>query len=77
MILPSKRLSETRSLISVGGELLRLLDEPKTMSRLLSDFEASGRSKDVSFDWVVLSACFLFSIGAIDEQDGRLRRTSS
>ena len=30
MILPTKRLSQDRSLLYVGAEILRLADEPKT-----------------------------------------------
>lgn len=34
MILPTKHLREDQALIAVGGQLLSLLDEPKTVSRL-------------------------------------------
>ena len=34
MILPTKHLREEQALIAVGADLLRLLDEPKTVSRL-------------------------------------------
>jgi len=34
MILPTKHLREDQALIAVGAELLGLLDEPKTVSRL-------------------------------------------
>ncbi len=34
MILPSKHLREDQALIAVGAELLSLLHEPKTVSRL-------------------------------------------
>lgn len=34
MILPTKHLREDRALITVGAELLKLLDEPKTVSHL-------------------------------------------
>lgn len=34
MILPTKHLREDQALIAVGAELLGLLEEPKTVSRL-------------------------------------------
>jgi hypothetical protein len=34
VILPTKHLREDQALITVGAELLGLLDEPKTVSRL-------------------------------------------
>lgn len=34
MILPTKHLREDQALIAVGAELLGMLDEPKTISRL-------------------------------------------
>lgn len=34
MILPTKHLREDQALIAVGAELLSMLDEPKTISRL-------------------------------------------
>lgn len=39
MILPTKHLREDRALIAVGAELLRLLDEPKTVSRLWDELK--------------------------------------
>lgn len=39
MILPTKHLREDRALITVGAELLKLLDEPKTVSRLWDEIQ--------------------------------------
>lgn len=39
MILPTKHLREDRALIAIGAELLRLLDEPKTVSRLWDELK--------------------------------------
>ena len=43
MILPTKRLSVERALLSMGAEILRLLDEPKT------------RRRPLSYDWLTCS----------------------
>ena len=39
MILPSKHLSEDRALVTIGAEVLGLLREPKTVSRLWTDLK--------------------------------------
>lgn len=41
MILPTKRLSQDRSLLYVGGEILRLVNEPKTVSRLWQELQSA------------------------------------
>lgn len=68
MILPTKHLRVQRSLIGIGGEVLLLLERPKTVSRLWEDFR-DQRARDekhaVGFDRFVLSLDFLFSINAI------------
>lgn len=76
MILPTKRLREDRALIGIGAEILRLLDERKTVSRLWDEFkrnrtDAVGRS---TFDWFVLALDLLFMIGAITLERGLVRR---
>lgn len=39
MILPTKHLRDDRALIVIGAELLKLLDEPKTVSRLWDELK--------------------------------------
>ncbi|GHO94589.1 hypothetical protein KSF_046370 [Reticulibacter mediterranei] len=38
MILPTKRLGPERAMLTVGAEILSLLTEPKTVSRLWHEF---------------------------------------
>ena len=76
MILPTKRLREDRSLIGIGGEVLLLLDERKTVSRLWDEFK-KGHQKTGStatFDWFVLALDLLYSLGAISVDRGLVRR---
>jgi hypothetical protein len=55
MILPTKHLSEDRALLTVGGQLLGLLEKPKTVSVLWEDFKARpDAGVPVPFDWFVL-----------------------
>jgi len=75
MILPTKGIPPQRALVSLGGEILRLLTETKTVSRLWDDFQkARQQTPDVTFDWFVLSLDFLFLVGAVELERGRLRR---
>lgn len=75
MILPTKGVSPARALVSVGADILRLLTEAKTVSRLWDDFrKASTTTPDVSFDWFVLSLDLLFLFGAVEFDRGRVRR---
>lgn len=80
MILPAKHLRTERSLIGIGGEVLLLLDEAKTVSRLWEDFcqrrEQSMR-QTVGFDRFVLALDMLFSIDAIYLERERILRRGS
>lgn len=78
MILPTKGIPPRRALISLGGEVLRLLAETKTISRLWDDFRKSRvPAADVTFDWFVLSLDLLFLLGAVEFERGRVRRVSA
>ena len=78
MILPSKHLREDRALLTIGADLLQLLGEPKTVSRLWSDMQ---RRRDVaapiSYDWFVLALDLLFARGLVAFERGRVQKTRS
>lgn len=75
MILPTKGIDADRALLAVGGEILRLLDEPKTVSRLWDELreERRGASR-MTFDWFVLSMDLLYALGLVQLDRGRLSR---
>lgn len=79
MILPTKRLSEDRALIQIGGEILELLTEPKTVSRLWNEMKKMREKRPdaatLTYDWFVLALDLLYIINAIDFKDGRIRGT--
>ena len=80
MLLPTKHIRIERSLLGVGADLLHLLDEPKTVSRLWDDFqEFRGRmtTRRVSFDRFTLSLALLFSLETVEINRGRIRRVES
>ena len=85
MILPSKHLREDQALISIGAELLKQLDEPKTISRLWDDLQRTrergsiGQSTTnqpaaIHFDWFILALDLLYLLGAIQLRRGRIHR---
>ena len=78
MILPTKHLPQERALLAVGADILRLLGEPKTVSRLweeLKNARASRRtSSALTYDWFVLAIDLLFAVKAIDIERGRIRK---
>lgn len=74
MILPTKYLPQDRALITVGGEILKHLEEPRSVSALW-DCVREGQSYKtetvlVSFDWFVLALNLLYAISAIHYRDG-------
>jgi hypothetical protein len=68
-----------RTLLGIGAEVIALLDEPKTVSRVWSDLKASRGVHDLrlSFDWFVLALDLLFSIDAVELYRGRLQLKAS
>lgn len=75
MILPTKGVSSERALIAIGGDVLALLDEPKTVSKVWDEYRQKiDRDNGTSFDWFVLSLDLLFLMGALDLDRGRLER---
>ena len=78
MILPTKGIAPQQALVSLGADILRLLDETKTVSRLWNDFKKQGQRADaVTFDWFVLSLELLFVLGAVEFERGRVRRLAT
>lgn len=76
MILPTKHLPESHSLIGVGGTILALLAEREaTVSGLWDEFRITRlESGRISFDWFILGLDLLFVLGTIELDRGVLRR---
>ena len=81
MILPTKRISQDRSLLYVGAEILRLADEPKTVSRLWQELQSARSAKSelapLTYDWFVLALDLLFLINAVSIERGRIAKAAS
>jgi hypothetical protein len=77
MMLPTKGLAVDRALLSVGADVLRRLDRPKTVSRLWEQIRERHSSllEAIPYDWFLLALDMLYIVGAVELEDGRLRRT--
>ena len=69
MILPSKSIGANAALITLGADVLELLDKsPKTVSATWASTRERYRDRSsapLSFEWFVLALDLLFAIGAI------------
>lgn len=72
MILPSKHLKLSSTLIGVGAVLLKHLDSDRTVTSLWTTTRSLPEIN--SFERFTLALNFLFMIGAVDFKDGLLRR---
>lgn len=62
-------------MLTVGAELLKLLDRPKTVSAVWEDVRIS--SSNISYDWFVFALGLLYTIDAIEIHNGLLIRGTS
>jgi len=80
MILPNKKIRPENSLIFIGGNILRSISEPKTISRVWHELSESTDVNDdksnhkLTFDWFILSLDFLFLIGVLELSQGKVMR---
>jgi hypothetical protein len=78
MILPSKHISSDRALLTVGAQVLGLLDRPRTVSHVWDSLRMrQERSSVFAYDWFILSLDLLFMLGAVEYQDGLLVKAKS
>jgi hypothetical protein len=77
LILPSKHIAPNRALLTIGAEILKLLDRPKTVSVLWDGVrakEAINVHGRIGYDWFVLALDLLFLTNAIEYKNGTLHR---
>ena len=78
MLLPTKHINFSESLLGFGSYILNNLDTPKTVDELWKRYKAD-MDNDLyfakhSFDNLVLTLLFLYSIDAISEKNGEIKR---
>lgn len=80
MILPSKHLSQDRALLTVGAMILERLPNPMTVSALWEGMTRPAAGQEhpprLHYNSFVLALDLLFLVGAIELQEGLIRRKS-
>lgn len=74
MIVPTKHTNFSESLLGFGSYILTQLDSPKSIDNLWNQYQ-KDYNKELyyakhSFDNLLLTIVFLYSIGVVEEQDG-------
>lgn len=76
MILPSKHNPPDRALLTYGGIVLQVINEPKNPSAIWEEFKVAtrGNNQQVTFDIFVMALDLLFMLGAVSFEAGLLRK---
>jgi len=78
MILPEKHMHLEQSLLGFGGYILQIIGKGATIDFLWQeyqkDFDAKKYSVKHSFDSLLQTLVFLYSLNAIKETDGEIKR---
>ena len=79
MILPTKGVTASKALITVGGDILEILDDSSlSMSGLwlqLSERRRPSAMTRISYDWFVLALDLLYALDTVELTDhGLVRR---
>ena len=72
MIIPTKHIKIKNSLLGIGAELLNRINQPKTVSTLWDQSKSIEGIK--SYESFTLTLDFMFIIGAIEFNNGFVRR---
>lgn len=74
MILPNKHIRLQNSLLGVGAVLLRNLNTPQTVTSLWGGVRSLPEVK--TFERFTLALDLLYCVGAVDFEDGILRKVA-
>lgn len=78
MILPTKRIPEDRALLAVGADILGIVEQPQTVSKVWDELRklraVRPNSSPLTFDWFTLALSMLYTVNALTFDNGRLRR---
>jgi hypothetical protein len=79
MLLPTKGITPSRALLTVGATVIGLLESPTTVSGLWERFSQANRSagpKDkITFDWFAMALTMLFALNIVGyDAAGQLER---
>ena len=78
--MPTKHTSLDQSLLGFGAYILQIVDACTSIDllweRYLADFEKGNYTAKQSFDNLLLTLVFLYSIDAIIDNDGEISKCS-
>ena len=78
MILPTKHINFSQSLLGLGAHILEHLHSPKSIDELWDAYQTDYSSADYpakhSFDNLVMALIFLYSIESISENEGIIKK---
>lgn len=78
MILPTKHINFSKSLLGLGAYILSQLKSPKSIDELWGmykmDYKNHVSLAKHSFDNLVMALIFLYSIGSVAEKDGVIEK---
>ena len=78
MILPSKHINFSKSFLGLGAYILSQLQSPKTIDDLWDaynvDYKNNVYPAKQSFENLVMTLIFLYSVGSIPENDGVIEK---
>ena len=78
MILPTKHINFSQSLLGLGGYILFQLQSPKSIDELWNkyniDYKNNVYPAKHSFDNLVMTLIFLYSIGSVTENNGVMEK---
>ena len=83
MILPTKHIRFSESLLGLGGVVLKIIKEPKTIDEIWFKFSEFNNDKKVfpayhNFDNVILALNYLFIIGAVSiDKNGKIQNAAN
>ena len=78
MILPSKHIPPNRALLTIGAEILRVLERPRSVSAVwdrLRGADSATVHGRIGYNWFVLALDLLFMIDAVYYKNGTLHRS--
>ncbi len=82
MILPTKGVSPSKALITVGSEILEVLGPASSLSMSglwmqHTELRASAALPRISYDWFTLAVDLLYALGAVELTElGLVRRAT-
>jgi hypothetical protein len=78
MLLPTKHTTIEQSLLGFGCYILQIIDENNTLDLIWKQYQDDFDSKvyhvKQTFDNLILTLLFLYTIGAIEEYNGEIKK---